>query len=40
MSNKPTHLAYVVTDPKEGSERKPVQASRRLIGWKPGSTAI
>ena len=22
MSNKPTHTAYVVTDPKEGSERK------------------
>ena len=22
MSNKPTHIAYVVTDPKEGSDRK------------------
>src|ERR1700690_801777 len=22
MSNKPTHTAYVVTEPKEGSERK------------------
>jgi hypothetical protein len=22
MSNKPTHTAYVVTDPKTGSERK------------------
>ena len=24
MSNKPTHTAYIVTDPKEGSERKAV----------------
>ncbi len=23
MSNKPTHTAYVVTEPKERSERKP-----------------
>ena len=23
MSSKPTHTAYVVVDPKEGSERKP-----------------
>ena len=23
MSNKPTHTAYVVTEPKEGSEGKP-----------------
>ncbi len=22
MSNKPTHYAYIVTDPKEGSDRK------------------
>jgi hypothetical protein len=24
MSNKPTHIAYVVTDPKEGSDRKAI----------------
>jgi hypothetical protein len=29
MSNKPTHTAYVVTDPKEGSERK---AQRHPVG--------
>jgi hypothetical protein len=23
MSSKPTHTAYVVTEPKEGSDRKP-----------------
>lgn len=22
MSNKPSHYAYIVTDPKEGSDRK------------------
>ena len=24
MTNKPTHIAYVVTEPKEGSDRKAV----------------
>jgi hypothetical protein len=24
MSNRPTHTAYVVSDPKEGSDRKPI----------------
>ena len=24
MSNKPTHIAYVVTDPKEGSDAKAI----------------
>ena len=24
MSNKPSHIAYVVSEPKEGSDRKPV----------------
>ncbi len=24
MSSKPTHTAFIVTDPKEGSDRKPV----------------
>jgi hypothetical protein len=24
MSSKPTHIAYVVTDPKEGSDKKAV----------------
>jgi hypothetical protein len=24
MSNKPTHIAYVVNDPKEGSDRKAI----------------
>lgn len=24
MSTKPTHTAYIVTDPKEGSDRKPI----------------
>jgi hypothetical protein len=23
MSNKPTHIAYVITEPKEGDERSP-----------------
>jgi len=24
MSSKPSHIAYVVTDPKEGTDRKPI----------------
>ena len=32
MSNKPTHTAYVVVDPKEGSEKKaPVDRDRRAL---------